>query len=708
MFKKILIANRGEIACRVIRTARRMGIKTVAVYSDADARAPHVKMADEAVRLGPPPASESYLKAELIIDACKATGAQAVHPGYGFLSERESFAKALDKAGIVFIGPPPKAIRAMGDKIESKKLAQKAGVNIVPGHLDDIATTEEAVKIAKGIGFPVMMKASAGGGGKGMRLAYNEKDVREGFEATKREGLASFGDDRVLIEKFIEQPRHIEIQVLGDKHGNVLYLGERECSIQRRHQKVVEEAPSPFVTPEMRRAMGEQAVALAKAVGYHSAGTVELIVNGADPTGKSFYFLEMNTRLQVEHPVTEEVTGLDLVEQMIRVAAGEKLGFGQDDIRLDGWSVETRVYAEDPYRHFLPSTGRLTRYVRPAQTPLPLDGGGKGGGGIFTGTASPGRHPTPTPPHRGEGIRIRVDDGVEEGSEISMFYDPMVAKLITWAPTREAAIDAQIAALDSFELDGIGDNVDFLSALMQHPRFRAGDLATDFIADEYPDGFHGAPADAQLLSDIAVIGGMIGAISEERAAAIDHQLGPPIVPSCERVVIVDPGSGSGAGAEQRRVRIKPYHGGTLAVLDGGELIDVIGRWSPGQRLLSVHIDGRPRTVKLIRAGRSWLINTRGATHKVQVLPPHVAELSKFMLDKPPPDLSRLLLAPMPGLLTRLDVAVGDKVEPGQPVAVMEAMKMENILRAPKPATVKATPAKAGDSLAVDQVIVEFE
>jgi propionyl-CoA carboxylase alpha chain len=669
MFKKILIANRGEIACRVIRTARCMGIKTVAVYSDADARAPHVLMADEAVRLGPPPASESYLKAELIIDACKATGAEAVHPGYGFLSERESFAKALAKAGITFIGPPPKAIAAMGDKIESKKLAQKAGVNVVPGYLGDIATTDEAVKIAKDIGYPVMMKASAGGGGKGMRLAWSEKDVREGFESVKREGLNSFGDDRVFIEKFIEQPRHIEIQVLGDQHGNVLYLGERECSIQRRHQKVVEEAPSPFVTPEMRRAMGEQAVALAKAVGYYSAGTVELIVNGADPTGQSFYFLEMNTRLQVEHPVTEEVTGLDLVEQMIRVAAGEKLSFRQDDVKLNGWAVETRVYAEDPYRGFLPSTGRLTRYTRPAQV-------------------------------REEGVRVRVDDGVTEGSEISMFYDPMVAKLITWGATREAAIDAQIAALDAFELDGIGDNVDFLSALMQHPRFRDGDITTNFIAEEYADGFHGAPADKQLLSDIAVIGGMIGAISEERAAGIDHQLGPPVIPSCERVVIVD--------GEQRRVRIKPYQGGTLAVLDGGELIDVIGRWTPGQRLLSVNVDGRVRTVQVRRNGRGFVLTTRGASHRVQVLPPHVAELSAHMIEKVPPDLSRLLLAPMPGLLTKLNVVVGDKVEPGQPVAVMEAMKMENILRAPRAATVKATPAKAGDSLAVDQVIVEFE
>src|SRR6187399_3326293 len=399
VFSKILIANRGEIACRVIRTAKRMGIKTVAVYSDADARAPHVRMADESVRLGPPPASESYLKAELIIDACKATGAEAVHPGYGFLSERTSFAKALEKAGIAFIGPPPKAIAAMGDKIESKKLAQKAGVNVVPGYLGDIATTDDALKIAKDIGYPVMMKASAGGGGKGMRLAWNETDVREGFESVKREGLNSFGDDRVFIEKFIENPRHIEIQVLGDKHGNILYLGERECSIQRRHQKVVEEAPSPFVNPKMRKAMGEQAVALARAVGYFSAGTVELIVSGKDPTGKSFYFLEMNTRLQVEHPVTEEVTGLDLVEQMIRVAAGEKLAFKQDDVKLKGWSVETRVYAEDPYRGFLPSTGRLVRYRPPA-----IDDQGD--------------------------VRVRVDDGAFEGGEVSMFYDPMIAKLI--------------------------------------------------------------------------------------------------------------------------------------------------------------------------------------------------------------------------------------------------------------------------------------
>jgi propionyl-CoA carboxylase alpha chain len=439
MFSKILIANRGEIACRVIRTAKRMGIATVAVYSDADARAPHVQMADEAVRLGPAPAAESYLKADLIIAACKETGAQAVHPGYGFLSERASFVEALAAENIAFIGPPANAIAAMGDKIESKKLAQAAGVNVVPGYLGDIATTDEAVTIAADIGFPVMMKASAGGGGKGMRLAWSEQDVRDGFEATKREGLNSFGDDRVFIEKFIESPRHIEIQLLGDKHGNVLYLGERECSIQRRHQKVVEEAPSPFVTPEMRRAMGEQAVALAKAVGYHSAGTVELIVSGADPTGQSFYFLEMNTRLQVEHPVTEEITGLDLVEQMIRVAAGEELAFGQDEVKLNGWSVETRIYAEDPYRGFLPSTGRLVRY----QPPL-----------VPSEVEVPSRqHPSTSLGTNGEvGTRIRVDDGVRHGGEISMFYDPMIAKLVTWGPTREAAIDAQVEALDAFDI----------------------------------------------------------------------------------------------------------------------------------------------------------------------------------------------------------------------------------------------------------------
>ena len=665
MFKKILIANRGEIACRVIRTAKRMGIKTVAVYSDADARAPHVRMADEAVRLGPAPAAESYLKADLIIDACKATGAEAVHPGYGFLSERASFVEALSAAGIAFIGPPASAIAAMGDKIESKKLAKAAGVSVVPGYLGEIADTDEAVRIAGEIGYPVMMKASAGGGGKGMRLAFSEKDVREGFEATKREGLASFGDDRVFIEKFIEDPRHIEIQVLGDQHGTVLYLNERECSIQRRHQKVIEEAPSPFVTPEMRKAMGEQAVALAAAVGYTSAGTVELIV-GAD---RSFYFLEMNTRLQVEHPVTEEITGLDLVEQMIRVAAGEKLGFTQDEVKLDGWAIESRVYAEDPYRGFLPSTGRLTTYQPPR-----------------TDTA-------------GE-VRVRVDDGVIEGGEVSMFYDPMIAKLVTWAPTREAAIDAQVAALDAFQIGGVSDNVDFLSALMQHPRFREGRLTTGFIAEEYPDGFQGAPADEELLGDLAAIGALVALTHATRAAMIDGQLGEPEYPEQTQVVRL--------GKRDFEVSVDPYDGGTLVSVDGGEEMDVIGDWAPGQSLLVVDVDERRRVVQIARSGREWLLTTRGAAHKVAVMPRHVAALTQHMIEKVPPDLSRFLLAPMPGLLTRLEVKAGDSVEAGQPVAVVEAMKMENILRAAKSGAVKSVSAAVGESLSVDQVIVEFE
>jgi propionyl-CoA carboxylase alpha chain len=690
MFRKILIANRGEIACRVIRTARRMGIATVAVYSDADARAPHVRLADESVRLGPAPASESYLKAELIIDACRATGAEAVHPGYGFLSERTSFAEALEKAGITFIGPPPNAIAAMGDKIESKKLARDAGVNIVPGWLDDIATTDEAVKIARDIGYPVMMKASAGGGGKGMRLAYSEQDVREGFDSVKREGLNSFGDDRVFIEKFIENPRHIEIQVLGDQHGTILYLGERECSIQRRHQKVVEEAPSPFVTPAMRKAMGEQAVALARAVGYFSAGTVELIVSGADKSGKSFYFLEMNTRLQVEHPVTEEVTGLDLVEQMIRVAAGEKLKLKQADVKLHGWSVETRVYAEDPYRGFLPSTGRLVRY-RPPETTEPLRSSRAQSRGADTTSSK-----RPSTSLGTNGVRVRVDDGVFEGGEVSMFYDPMIAKLITHAPTREAAIDAQIASLDAFEIDGIGQNVDFLSALMQHPRFRAGNLETDFIADEYPDGFHGAPSDEQLTGDLAAIAALIAAAHDARAAEVDGQLGPPIALPMERVMKFD-------GIDHHVAFTDDG-----VVVDGGRPVAVDADYTPGQRLVRAEVDGRRLIVKVARNGRGWKLTTRGASHKVQVLLPHVAELARHMIDKPAPDLSRLLIAPMPGLLTKLNVKAGDKVEAGQPVAVMEAMKMENILRAEKPAKVKATPVAAGESVAVDQVIMEFE
>ena len=692
MFSKILIANRGEIACRVIRTAKRMGIKTVAVYSDADARAPHVRMADESVRLGPAPASESYLKAELIIDACKATGAEAVHPGYGFLSERTSFAEALKDAGIAFIGPPPNAIAAMGDKIESKKLARDAGVNVVPGYLGDIATTDDAVKIASDIGYPVMMKASAGGGGKGMRLAYSEQDVREGFEATKREGLASFGDDRVFIEKFIEDPRHIEIQVLGDQHGNILYLGERECSIQRRHQKVVEEAPSPFVTAEMRKAMGEQAVALARAVGYFSAGTVELIVSGKDPTGKSFYFLEMNTRLQVEHPVTEEVTGLDLVEQMIRVAAGEKLAFTQDDIKLSGWSIENRVYAEDPYRGFLPSTGRLVCYSPPVQS-----------ASVVARSAATKQFRDTTAEAgllrsaRNDEVRTRVDDGVYEGGEVSMFYDPMIAKLITWAPTREEAIDAQIEALDAFDIQGIGHNVDFLSALMQHPRFREGNITTGFIAEEYPEGFTGAATDEVLTGDLAAIAALLATTHEARAVQIDGQLGGHVPVNEDHIVRLDGGAEHRVHFELDRV-----------VVDGGEAQRFEADYRPGQRLVRARIGNRNRTVLVAKNGRSWNMTTRGAKHRVTVMTPLVAELARHMIEKVPPDLSKFLIAPMPGLLTRLDVKAGDKVEAGQPVAVVEAMKMENILRAEKSATVKATPVGAGESLAVDQVIVEFE
>lgn len=668
VFKKILVANRGEIACRVMRTAKRMGIATVAVYSDADARAPHVMMADESVRLGPAPAAQSYLVPELILAAAKATGADCIHPGYGFLSERESFARACADAGIAFVGPPPAAIAAMGDKIESKKLAQAAGVNVVPGYLGEIVDTEEAVRIATDIGYPVMMKASAGGGGKGMRLAWSEQDVREGFEATKREGLASFGDDRVFIEKFIESPRHIEIQVLGDQHGNIVYLGERECSIQRRHQKVVEEAPSPFVTPAMRKAMGEQAVALARAVGYYSAGTVELIVSGADVTGESFYFLEMNTRLQVEHPVTEEITGLDLVEQMLRVAAGETLAFTQDEVTLTGWAIENRVYAEDPYRGFLPSTGRLTRY---------------------------------NPPRAGQdAIRTRVDDGVVEGGEVSMFYDPMIAKLITWAPTREAAIDAQVAALDRFELAGVGNNIDFLSAIMQHPRFREGALTTGFIAEEYPDGFHGAPADTALLKQLAAVAVLIDLEQSLRVRAIDGQLGTRPAPSTERIVTI--------GEHRFEICVDGYDGGLLVNIDGEVPLDVVMHWRPSQRVVIARIDDGELAVRVARTVGGWKLTARGATHHVRVLPPHVAALTRHMIEKVPPDLSRFLLCPMPGLLTRVEVAEGQKVEAGQPLAVVEAMKMENILRAERPGTVARIAHAAGDSLAVDAVIMEFE
>ena len=673
MFKKILIANRGEIACRIIKTARRMGIATVAVYSDADARAPFVQMADEAVHIGPSPAAQSYLIADKIIAACKQTGAEAVHPGYGFLSERTSFAEALAKENIAFIGPPINAIAAMGDKIESKKLALKAGVNVVPGFVGEIDDTEHAVRISAEIGYPVMMKASAGGGGKGMRLAYNEQDVREGFEATKREGLNSFGDDRVFIEKFILNPRHIEIQILGDQHGNILYLNERECSIQRRHQKVVEEAPSPFVTPKMRKAMGEQCVALSRAVGYYSAGTVELIVSGADPSGESFYFLEMNTRLQVEHPVTECITGIDLVEQMIRVAAGEKLAMAQEDIKIDGWAIENRVYAEDPYRGFLPSTGRLTRY-RPPVEGWTDDGTENGRRGV-------------------DGIR--VDDGVYDGGEVSMFYDPMIAKLITWGQTRDEAADLQIAALDRFEIEGLGHNIDFVSAIMQHPRFRSGELTTGFIAEEYPDGFQGAASSPELVKSLAAIAGFVATAEADRARHVDGQLGdtlPP--PSRWQVKIAD-----------------AVH--DIEMIDGemhvdGASFELSMEYDPGDRIIEAEVDGDELAVKITKTRNGFNLSTRGAKHVARVLPGHIAHLAAHMIEKIPTDLSKFLICPMPGLLTTLHVGEGDIVEAGQPLAVVEAMKMENILRAEKTGTVKLVNAKAGDSLAVDAVILEME
>ncbi|MGY6636072.1 MAG: ATP-binding protein [Erythrobacter sp.] len=685
MFSKILIANRGEIACRVITTARKMGIKTVAVYSDADARAPFVKMADEAVHIGPSPAAESYLIPEKIIAACKQTGAQAVHPGYGFLSERASFVEALEAEGIAFIGPPVNAIAAMGDKIESKKLAKQAGVNVVPGYVGEIDDTEHAVRIANEIGYPVMMKASAGGGGKGMRLAYSEADVREGFESVKREGLNSFGDDRVFIEKFILNPRHIEIQILGDKHGNILYLNERECSIQRRHQKVVEEAPSPFVTPKMRKAMGKQCVALARAVGYHSAGTVELIVSGADPTGESFYFLEMNTRLQVEHPVTEAITGVDLVEQMIRVAAGEPLAMTQDDIGIHGWSIENRVYAEDPYRGFLPSTGRLVHY----SPPVP----GWSEDESVAGMARRGVA-------RGNGS-VRVDDGVYEGGEVSMFYDPMIAKLITWAPTRDEAADLQIEALDNFRIKGLGHNVDFLSAIMQHPRFRSGELTTGFIAEEYPEGFTGAAVSDDFAKVLAAVCAGLEFAHQARGRQISGQMADEALPVTGEWLVK-------LGDTRHEVVL----GEGNAVVDGVRVTGT-SNWLPGTVLAEAHGavgDGPEVKFGLIveRSGNHWVVTTRGAAHRALVLPLALARHESLMLEKVPPDLSRMLICPMPGMLVKLHVAEGDAVQPGQPLATVEAMKMENILRAEKEGVIAKINAAEGESLAVDAVILELE
>ena len=670
---KILIANRGEIACRVIKTARRMGIATVAVYSDADKNALHVSMADEAVHIGPAPANQSYLVQDKIINAIRQTGADAVHPGYGFLSENPEFAERLNKEGVTFIGPNPRAVEAMGDKITSKKLAKEAGVSTVPGHMGLIEDAEKAVTIASQIGYPVMIKASAGGGGKGMRIAWNDGEAREGFQSSKNEAASSFGDDRIFIEKFVTQPRHIEIQVLGDKHGNVFYLGERECSIQRRNQKVIEEAPSPFLDEATRRAMGEEAVALAKAVDYDSAGTVEFIVDG----DKNFYFLEMNTRLQVEHPVTELITGVDLVEQMIRSAQGETLAMKQADVVLNGWAIESRIYAEDPFRNFLPSTGRLTRYRPPSE----------------------GR--------RESGAIVRNDTGVYEGGEISMFYDPMIAKLCTWGPDRGVALEAMRRALDVFELDGIGHNIPFLQAVYDHDRFIRGDITTGFIAEEYPDGFQGADENPGVMRRLAAVTALMHDIAEHRAAQVSGGLADHArhVPDLWHVEI---------GGKRYTADIKGERGlRTIVMDDPGESkaaieMEVLVNWRPGQPLVRALVDNQPLNFTAERRPEGYRVEHRGASFDVKVRTPEAAALARFMPEKVEADTSNLLLCPMPGVVVRLLVEEGDVVEDGQALAVVEAMKMENTLRAEKRAKVSAIRADEGDNLAVDAVIMEFE
>ncbi|MBX4954390.1 acetyl-CoA carboxylase biotin carboxylase subunit [Rhizobium lentis] len=668
MFKKILIANRGEIACRVIKTARRMGIATVAVYSDADRDALHVEMADEAVHIGPAAASESYLVAEKIIAACKATGAEAVHPGYGFLSERASFCAELEKQGIVFIGPKPKAIMAMGDKIESKKFANAASVSTVPGHLGVIEDAAHAETISGEIGYPVMIKASAGGGGKGMRIAWNEAEVRDGFERARSEAKSSFGDERVFIEKFVVEPRHIEIQVLADAHGNVVYLGERECSIQRRNQKVAEEAPSPFLDEKTRQAMGEQSVALAKAVEYQSAGTVEFIVD----RDRNFYFLEMNTRLQVEHPVTELITGIDLVEQMIRVAAGEPLSFTQDDIRLNGWAIESRLYAEDPYRNFLPSIGRLTRYRPPAE--------GRTGN-----------------------VVVRNDTGVFEGAEISMYYDPMIAKLCTWAPTRNEAIDAMGRALDGFVVDGIEHNVPFLSALMKHPRWREGRLSTSFIAEEYPDGFAPMKPDRQEEATLAAIALSASLIEGNRRERFADRLRAASAALREDWVVKTGGSYVAVRLLDGLVTI-PFD--MEMEIEGGSR-SVVTDWRPGDPVWSGKVGGEDITAQIRPVLNGLRIDWQGLSVTAKVFSPRHAELDRLMPVKLPPDTSRLLLCPMPGLVVSIAVTEGQEVKAGETLAIVEAMKMENVLRAERDLVVSKINAAAGESLAVDAIIMEF-
>ena len=661
MFSKILIANRGEIACRVIKTARRLGIQTVAVYSEADRDALHALQADEAVCIGPPPSSESYLVTDRIVEVCVETGAEAVHPGYGFLSENAVFAERLAEAGITFIGPGIRAIRSMGDKITSKELAQSAGVNTIPGHTGVISGPDEAVAIAREIGYPVMLKASAGGGGKGMRIARDDEECSEGFEGATREAAAAFGDDRVFLEKYIDEPRHIEIQVMADRHGNVVHLGERECSLQRRHQKVIEEAPSPFLDPATRTAMGDQAVALARAVDYQSAGTVEFIVD----RDRNFYFLEMNTRLQVEHPVTEYVTGLDLVELMIRVAAGQPLPLAQSDLRLDGWSMEARVYAEDPYRGFLPSVGRLVRYLPPAETET-----------------------------------VRVDTGVYEGGEVSMYYDPMIAKLITHGATREEARIQMRDALNEFHVRGVSHNISFLSALIEHPRFREGRLSTNRIADEYPDGFH--PAD-EIHDDPALLIVIAAAIHRkymDRAAGISGQMsGYERTINDDWVVVM--------GGKHHRVETRPVSGGH-DVTFSGENYRVRSEWQFGQPLFKGTINGSPVCLQIERRNMIYRLFHWGSQVDLMVLTARAAELLECMPEKEPPDLSQFLLSPMPGLLTQLRVDAGNSVRTGQDLAVIEAMKMENVLRAERDGKISKVLATVGDTLNVDQAILEFE
>jgi propionyl-CoA carboxylase alpha chain len=667
MFNKILIANRGEIACRIIKTARTMGIKTVAVYADADSNALHVKMADEAINIGPAPANQSYLVIDKILDAIEKTGAEAVHPGYGFLSENPKFAEALEKAGIAFIGPPVKAIEAMGDKITSKKLAQAAGVSTVPGHMGLIADEAHAVKIANDIGYPVMIKASAGGGGKGMRIAWNDAEAHEGFTRSQSEAKSSFGDDRIFIEKFVTEPRHIEIQILGDAHGTTLYLGERECSIQRRNQKIIEEAPSPFLDEKTRTAMGEQAVALAKAVGYTSAGTVEFIVDG----NRNFYFLEMNTRLQVEHPVTELITGIDIVEKMIRVAAGEKLGLTQADIKLNGWAFETRLYAEDPARNFLPSIGHLSRYRPPAE-------GQKNDGSI-----------------------LRNDTGVYEGSEISIHYDPMIAKLCTWAKTRDKALSAMSQALDEFEVEGIKHNVPFLSAVINHPHFASGKFTTGFITEHYPSGFLGVELTDGEVSDVAAIATFIHVKREQRASQISGTMeNHRRHLSADWLVTL--------GKHQRCISITAENGVMDMAIDGAKAKHVDSNWQPGDQLGKFHIGVRDVTAKIHITEKGIRLRWRGADMVVTVRSPRSAELAKLMPVKQAKDTSKFLLCPMPGVIRALSVNVGDVVEAGQILAIVEAMKMENVLRAERKAKVIRIAVDVGESLSVDQLILEFD